>query len=76
MAQSISLFPMMSLTPSVMSQYLSGHVLHILSGTLTEVQVPLCAPHGVQEHLKDVHLQFLDLTKIGKISILAHFLMS
>jgi hypothetical protein len=42
------------------------HVPLILPGPLREVLVLLCAPNGVPEHLKDVHLQFLDLTKTGK----------
>jgi hypothetical protein len=42
------------------------HVPHILPGPLREVLVILCAPDGVPEHLKDVHLLFLDLTKTGK----------
>jgi hypothetical protein len=41
------------------------HVTHIHPGHLREVLV-LCAPDGVLEHLKEVHLQFLDLTKTGK----------
>jgi hypothetical protein len=60
---------MMSLTPSEMSQYLP-HVPHIIPGPLREVLVLLYIPDGVPEHLKDVHLQFLDLTKTGKN---AHF---
>jgi hypothetical protein len=51
------------------------HVPHVLPGPLREVFVLLCAPEGVPERLKHVHLQFLDLTKTGKMSILAHFLM-
>jgi hypothetical protein len=38
------------------------HVPHIHPGLLREVFVLLCAPDGVLEHLKDLHLQFLDLT--------------
>jgi hypothetical protein len=51
------------------------HVPHILPGLLREVLVLLCAPDGVTEHFKDVHLQFLALTKTGKMSILANFLL-
>jgi hypothetical protein len=71
MAKSLSLFPMMSL--SVMSQY---HVPHIHPGLLREVLVLLCAPDGVPEHLKDVHLQFLDLTKTGKNIHFGSFFMT
>jgi hypothetical protein len=57
---------MISLTPSVKSQYLSMSPISSLDPSERFVLVLLCAPHGVPEHLKDVHLQFLDLTKTGK----------
>jgi hypothetical protein len=60
LAQSLSLFPLMYLTPSLMSQYLSMSPISYLA--LRKLLVLLCAPNGVPEHLKPVHLQFLDLT--------------
>jgi hypothetical protein len=55
---------MMYLTPSLMSQYLSMSLISYLA--LRKVLVLLCTPDGVPEHLKHVHLLFLDLTKTGK----------
>jgi hypothetical protein len=52
------MYPLMSLDLTVVSQY-PIHFPQVLPDHLREVLVPLYAPHGVAEHLKDVQLQFL-----------------
>jgi hypothetical protein len=58
LTQVVSMYLLMSLDLTVVSQY-PIHFPQVLPDHLREVLVPLYAPHGVAEHLKDVQPQFL-----------------